>query len=60
MASAFAGYHRRGDDDSFVVFRVDDKWYWQLVVVDKDIIPRGMVNGPFPEAEGAYLAAIGE
>ncbi len=58
--ATFAGYHSHPslDEDLLVVFRVDRGWFWQLLANDKT--PRGMVNGPFPTAEGAYLDAIDE
>ena len=54
----FAGWHI-DDDGWIVVFRVDEQWYWQKYANDKKT-PTGMVNGPYPTDEGAYLAAIGD
>lgn len=57
----FAGYHdfAKRDErqpDCFVVFRVDDGWYWQLMSQAKE--PRGMPVGPFVDDEQAYIHAM--
>jgi len=65
-ASYFVGYHRypreldRGGD-CFAVFRLDnDLYYWQMIAADDMKTPRGMVHGPFPTSESAFLSAIGD
>lgn len=60
--TTFAGFHEYpagAEADWFVVFRSGDQWYWQEYASDKKT-PRGMVRGPFPTDEGAYLSAIGD
>jgi hypothetical protein len=62
----FAGYHSKLSDEgkrigSFVVFRVNNNWFWQECHLP---IGRSVDHadpfGPYPTAEGAYLAAIGD
>lgn len=60
MTGDYAGYHRfsERDDrnpDCFVVFRVNDEWYWQLVSYDK--VPRGLPVGPFDTDSDCYINA---
>jgi hypothetical protein len=56
-----AGYHDYPERDErrpdrFVVFRVNDGWYWQLVSDMK--VPRGMPNGPWDSDDEAYINAM--
>lgn len=57
----FAGRHAFSkssdpDDDRFIVFKVEGLWYWTRVAPHSRTL-RGMPQGPFPTAEGAYLHA---
>ena len=58
---SFSGKHQMYDDSGnpsgyFVVFRINTDWYWQELHFP--ITPNPF--GPYPTAEGAYLAAMGD
>jgi hypothetical protein len=63
--SSYIGYHTYPKEcdksgDHFVIFRHEPGcYYWQMVADDLKT-ERGMINGPFPTAEDAYFAAIGD
>ena len=60
MSSLYAGYHDYSERDErrpdrFVVYRVGDGWYWQMISPMN--VPRGMPNGPWVSDEDAYINA---
>lgn len=69
--SQFEGFHERdldGVPDTFQVWcGTDDdgndkldEWFWWTVDINVADGATGDVNGPYPTAEGAYLAALGD
>jgi hypothetical protein len=56
----FAGFHKSlTRDETVVVFRVDDDWYWQRVerITDTKMVPISMIYGPYLTDDDAYTAA---
>ncbi len=57
---SFVGDHHFYDDlgnptGSFVVFRINEQWFWQSRPLETF-----QPIGPYPDAESAYLGAIGD